>query len=114
MILRPVIVEPVNATLSTPGWAESAAPPMWPRDGTQLSTPGGNLPRFQRIVTALEVVLMPTLPRLRVRRVSEMIFSACSLIGSVRLTNAVKGVSSEGFMTIVQPVARAGPVFHAL
>lgn len=28
--------------------------------------------------------------------------------------SAVKGVSSEGFITIVQPHARAGATFHAL
>lgn len=29
-------------------------------------------------------------------------------------TNAVKGVISDGFMTIVQPVARAGATFQDL
>ena len=29
------------------------------------------------------------------------------------LTSAVKGVSSLGFMTIVQPTASAGATFHA-
>jgi len=38
---RPVAVDPVNATLSTPGWPASAAPPSrdWP--GITLTTPGG-------------------------------------------------------------------------
>jgi hypothetical protein len=31
-----------------------------------------------------------------------------------RHTSAVSGVSSDGFMTIVQPVASAGATFHAL
>ena len=31
-----------------------------------------------------------------------------------RLTNAVRGVISDGFMTIVQPTASAGATFHAL
>ena len=30
------------------------------------------------------------------------------------LTNAVNGVISDGFITIVQPVAKAGPVFQTL
>lgn len=29
-------------------------------------------------------------------------------------TSAVRGVTSEGFMTIVQPTASAGATFHAL
>jgi len=43
MILRPVIVDPVNATLSTSGCAARAAPPTGPWEGTVLMTPGGNL-----------------------------------------------------------------------
>lgn len=43
MILRPVMVEPVNATLSTSGCAARAAPPTGPKDGTVLTTPGGKL-----------------------------------------------------------------------
>lgn len=43
MILRPVSVEPVKATLSTSLWAASAAPPMLPYDGTVFMTPGGKL-----------------------------------------------------------------------
>ncbi len=39
---RPVAVEPVNATLSTPGWAASAAPVSRDRPVTTLTTPGGN------------------------------------------------------------------------
>lgn len=50
MTFRPVIVEPVKATLSTPGCAASAAPPMLPREGTQLRTPGGNLQAGERRV----------------------------------------------------------------
>lgn len=45
MILRPVAVLPVKAILSTSLWADSAAPPTEPRDGTVLTTPGGNLAR---------------------------------------------------------------------
>ena len=33
---------------------------------------------------------------------------------SERRTSAVRGVISEGFMTIVQPTASAGATFHAL
>jgi len=43
MIFRPVIVDPVNATLSTSRWDARAAPPTGPRDGTVLTTPGGKL-----------------------------------------------------------------------
>src|SRR5215470_4059608 len=39
---RPVAVEPVNATLSTPGCAASAAPVPRDRPVTTLTTPGGN------------------------------------------------------------------------
>lgn len=42
-ILRPVMVEPVNATLSTSRWEAKAAPPTGPREGTVFTTPGGNL-----------------------------------------------------------------------
>lgn len=45
IILRPVIVEPVNATLSTSRWEDNAAPPTEPSEGTVLTTPGGNLTR---------------------------------------------------------------------
>ena len=43
MIFLPVIVEPVNAALSTSGCAAKAAPPTGPSDGTVFGTPGGNL-----------------------------------------------------------------------
>jgi hypothetical protein len=39
---RPVAVEPVKATLSTPGCAASAAPVSRDRPVTTLTTPGGN------------------------------------------------------------------------
>ena len=42
-ILRPVTVEPVKATLSTPLWAANAAPPTGPSEGMVLITPGGKL-----------------------------------------------------------------------
>lgn len=42
-ILRPVTVEPVKATLSTPLWAASAAPPTGPSEGMVFITPGGKL-----------------------------------------------------------------------
>ena len=32
----------------------------------------------------------------------------------IQRTNAVRGVHSDGFMTIVQPTARAGATFQAL
>ena len=38
---RPTAVEPVNATLSTPGCATTASP-VRPSPGTTLSTPGGS------------------------------------------------------------------------
>ena len=38
---RPTSVEPVNATLSTPGWLTSASP-VRPSPVTMLSTPGGS------------------------------------------------------------------------
>ena len=41
--LRPVTVEPVKATLSTPLWAANAAPPTGPSEGMVLITPGGKL-----------------------------------------------------------------------
>lgn len=43
MILRPVTVLPVNATLSTSLCPASAAPPTEPSEGTVFTTPGGNL-----------------------------------------------------------------------
>ena len=39
-ISLPISVEPVNATLSTPGWVTSAIP-ISPGPGTMLTTPGG-------------------------------------------------------------------------
>src|SRR5688500_11571001 len=42
VICRPTSVEPVKATLSTPGWAAMAAPTTLPGPVTTLSTPGGN------------------------------------------------------------------------
>ena len=41
MTAWPVAVEPVNATLSTPGWAASAAPRSRLDPATTLNTPGG-------------------------------------------------------------------------
>ena len=49
MILRPVTVEPVKATLSTSICDASAAPPTEPSDGTVLTTPGGKLPCNQNL-----------------------------------------------------------------
>jgi len=43
IILLPVIVDPVKATLSTSMWDARAAPPTGPRDGTVLTTPAGKL-----------------------------------------------------------------------
>ena len=51
MIFRPVIVDPVNATLSTSMWDDNAAPPTPPREGTVFTTPGGNLIYLLIIVT---------------------------------------------------------------
>jgi hypothetical protein len=45
MIFLPVAVEPVNATLSTSGWADRAAPPMCPYEGMVFITPDGKLRR---------------------------------------------------------------------
>ena len=41
MISVPVAVEPVNATLSTPGCRTRCAPTVVPGPGTMLMTPGG-------------------------------------------------------------------------
>jgi len=41
MIFWPVKCEPVNAILSTPAWAASAAPAVSPNPGTTFTTPGG-------------------------------------------------------------------------
>ena len=38
---RPVAVEPVNDTMSTPGWPAMAAPTIGPVPVTRLSTPAG-------------------------------------------------------------------------
>src|SRR5215469_955466 len=40
-ISLPTSVEPVNATLSTSGWAAMAAPAVSPKPGTILTTPAG-------------------------------------------------------------------------
>src|SRR3954454_18973124 len=45
MISPPVFVEPVNATLSTPGWRTRYAPVVGPSPGTMLIAPAGNPPR---------------------------------------------------------------------
>ena len=41
MISDPVAVEPVKATLSTPGWETRYAPVVGPSPGTTLTTPAG-------------------------------------------------------------------------
>ena len=41
MISPPVLVEPVNATLSTPGCRTRYAPVVGPSPGTMLTTPAG-------------------------------------------------------------------------
>ena len=41
-ISLPTSVEPVKATLSTPGWAASAAPAVSPKPVTMFTTPGGS------------------------------------------------------------------------
>src|SRR5205085_10212596 len=41
MISPPVCVEPVNATLSIPGWRTRCAPVVGPSPGTTLITPSG-------------------------------------------------------------------------
>ncbi len=41
MTSLPVRVEPVNETLSTPGWDTRYAPVVGPSPGTTLTTPGG-------------------------------------------------------------------------
>ncbi len=46
-IFLPTLVEPVNAILSTPGWATSAAP-VSPLPVTTLKTPGGRPASRQR------------------------------------------------------------------
>ena len=42
MISPPVLVEPVNAILSTPGWRTRYAPVDGPSPGTTLTDPAGN------------------------------------------------------------------------
>ena len=37
-----------------------------------------------------------------------------AVVAYERRTSAVRGVISDGFMTIVQPTASAGAIFHAL
>ena len=46
MISPPVSVEPVNATLSTPGCLTRCAPTTLPSPGTTLTTPGGTPTSF--------------------------------------------------------------------
>ena len=41
MISPPVFVEPVNATLSTPGWETRYEPTVGPSAGTMLIAPAG-------------------------------------------------------------------------
>src|SRR5580692_9656037 len=41
LMILPTAVDPVNATLSTPGWATSAAPVVSPLPVRMLTTPGG-------------------------------------------------------------------------
>ena len=75
----PTSVEPVNAILSTPSCAASAAPAVSPNPGTTLTTPAGR--------------------------------PASSMSSPSR--SADSGVCSAGLSTTVQPVASAGPSFHA-
>src|SRR5580704_16488360 len=77
-ISLPTSVEPVNATLSTSSWPDSAAPAS-PKPVTMLTTPPGR---------------------------------PASSSSSPR-KSAESGVCSAGFNTTVQPVASAGPSFHA-
>lgn len=126
MILRPVTVEPVNATLSTSICDASAAPPTAPSEGTVFTTPGGKLPfrsEFKKCRGG-RARWLPTLLPSRVLIVSGCITSVTEAIfertrkrkkeGNSIRTNAVSGVNSDGFMTIVQPVASAGPTFQPL
>src|ERR671929_1476111 len=55
MIALPVVVSPVNETMSTPGWATSGAPAVSPKPWTTLNTPGGR-PTSSRISASLEAV----------------------------------------------------------
>ena len=41
MMIRPTSVDPVNATLSTPGCLTRASPAVSPKPGTMLMTPAG-------------------------------------------------------------------------
>jgi hypothetical protein len=63
IILRPVTVEPVKATLSTSGCAASADPPTGPSEGTVLITPAGNLTRSLSIEVCIRTELRILLPR---------------------------------------------------
>src|SRR5215218_1047669 len=53
MISAPVLVEPVNATLSTPGWRTRYAPVDGPSPGTMLTTPSGNPTSVSRSASSL-------------------------------------------------------------
>src|SRR6202012_2521668 len=70
----PARVEPVNDTMSMPGWLEIAAPTSAPVPLTMLKTPAGT--------------------------------PAASMISHQMY--ALNGASSDGFSTMVQPVASAG------
>src|SRR4029453_5653491 len=55
MIALPVVVSPVNETMSTPGWATSGAPAVSPKPCTTLNTPGGRS-TSSRISASLDAV----------------------------------------------------------
>src|SRR5215217_6541381 len=55
MIALPVVVSPVNETMSTPGWATNGAPADSPKPWTTLKTPVGR-PTSSRISASLEAV----------------------------------------------------------
>ena len=74
----PVFVDPVKATLSTPGWRTSERPTAGPLPVMTLKTPSG-------------------IP---------------ASVTSFASSSAVTGVWSLGFVTIVQPAARAGASFQ--
>ena len=76
----PARVEPVNETMSTPGWAAMASPTTGPKPVTRLNTPAG-------------------------RPISSKI--------SAR-TKALRGATSLGLTTTVQPAARAGATLAAI
>lgn len=117
MIFRPVAVDPVNATLSTSMWDDKAAPPTGPKDGMVFTTPGGNLESFPVVVITLftfrhSPCFLDELRQFLMGLAGQDTVDHCRRVKD--RTNAVKGVSSDGFITTVHPTANAGATFQDL